>query len=107
MNLEPIPLGQQFGNWTTIEELEPEKSMYNGKLKYIRRVKCKCICGTIRNVNWSRLKNGKTNSCGCIGKVASKNTWSEIIQYDKKKQDTLKKMKEIDYDYYSYKRCYH
>lgn len=36
-------------------------------------VECRCECGTVVTVNYSRLKNGKTKSCGCMQKeLASK-----------------------------------
>lgn len=53
-NKPPVELsGKQFGRWTVIE--------YVGKSKW----RCKCECGTIRDVATAHLKDGSTRSCGC------------------------------------------
>ena len=43
--------GQTFGDWTVIE--------YAGNKKW----KCKCSCGTIRDVSGSDLRNGRSTGC--------------------------------------------
>lgn len=53
-------LGQQFGLWTVLEE-NPQRNK-NKKITY----KCKCACGTIKNVVGGNLLNGKSLSCGCL-----------------------------------------
>ena len=53
-------IGQKFGLWTVLEEL-PERNN-NQKIVY----KCKCDCGTIRNVVGANLVNHLSLSCGCL-----------------------------------------
>lgn len=49
-----IQLGDKFGRWEVIA-LKPKPGY----------VKCKCVCGTIRDVPRSVLARGKSTSCGC------------------------------------------
>jgi hypothetical protein len=56
---------QQFGEWTVLE--------YVGDMKW----KCKCSCGTIKNIYGHALRNGTTKSCGCMSKKLSKMTLLE------------------------------
>lgn len=51
--------GQTFGRLTV---LEIDKNIYKGTKKWI----CKCTCGTIKSVQGSNLRNGLTQSCGCL-----------------------------------------
>ena len=53
-------IGKQFGLWTVLEEI-PERTD-NQKIVY----KCKCACGTIKNVIGGNLLNGQSLSCGCL-----------------------------------------
>lgn len=55
--LNDIDVGSHFGYWTVI-------GLDDGQHPY--RVKCRCICGTIRWVLRSRLRTGKSKSCGCM-----------------------------------------
>ena len=48
----------EYGRWTVVSEPVRE----NGRLF----VRCKCKCGTERNVSISRLKAGRSKSCGCL-----------------------------------------
>lgn len=57
-----IKAGDKFGKWTVLEEAEPVISS-NGYP--IRRLKCRCECGTVRSIDPSLLKNERTLSCGC------------------------------------------
>lgn len=52
--------GQRFGMWTVLEETPERDSSRNIMWK------CKCDCGTIRNVSGHSLRRGKSTSCGCI-----------------------------------------
>lgn len=47
--------GDKFGRWTVVGLSE--------KKGYVR---CKCDCGTIKDVGKSDLKSGKSKSCGCL-----------------------------------------
>ena len=65
-----------FGKWTVMELAEPlkDKRGYN-----ITRWKCRCECGTIRDVIGTTLHNGKSTCCGCdVGERAksAKNLFS-------------------------------
>lgn len=55
--------GQRFGRLTALERLE------RGRGGYIWR--CRCECGTERFVAATRLKMGKTRSCGCLSRDRS------------------------------------
>ena len=57
--------GQKFGKLTVIERAENTKS---GKIRW----KCKCECGKECVVGSSNLKQGITNSCGCLKEVGAK-----------------------------------
>jgi len=52
-----------FGKWKVIGKADNENQLYNNF-----RVKCKCECGTIRDVLWRSLKTGASTCCGCINK---------------------------------------
>jgi hypothetical protein len=47
-------IGQKFGRWTVLE--------YVGDKKH----RCKCDCGKEKIIPTSRLKNGRSKSCGCL-----------------------------------------
>ena len=57
-----IKAGDEFGKWTVLEEAEPVIKS-NGYPE--RRFKCRCECGTVRNVSGSRLNTEHSSSCGC------------------------------------------
>ena len=73
--------GTKFGLLTVLEDL----GMINGK----HFSKCQCDCGTILNVQNHHLKNGHSQSCGCllskgeleISKLLSKNNIEYAKQY--------------------------
>ena len=49
--------GKKFGEWTVIERIsEKREDIY---------YKCRCSCGTIKNVRKNTLINGTSSSCGC------------------------------------------
>jgi len=54
--------GQKFGRWTVKEEAE---SYLRNTGSTIRRLLCKCDCGTERVVLACDLRSGKSKSCGC------------------------------------------
>lgn len=57
-----IKSGDTFGKWTVLEETEP---VINSKGYPKRMFKCRCECGTVRNVSGSSLKTEHSKSCGC------------------------------------------
>lgn len=54
--------GKRFGKLTILERAE-DKIMPNGTKAV--RWKCKCDCGTIKDIYVSSLRNGQ-KSCGCV-----------------------------------------
>lgn len=58
-----IKKGDRFGRWTVLSD-KPiyHVDKYNNKQKYYT---CRCDCGTIKEVYYSNLTNGKSKSCGC------------------------------------------
>lgn len=55
-----IKIGDKFNRWTVIGE----PIIINTRRKYL----CKCDCGTERYVDSSKLKTGKSVSCGCYAR---------------------------------------
>lgn len=53
--------GQRFGRWSVIKR-GPDHTP--GAATW----RCKCDCGTRKNVRTSMLKSGKSKSCGCLAK---------------------------------------
>lgn len=54
--------GQRFGRLIVIER---DKNKKNTSHTYWM---CKCDCGNIKSINSDSLRNGKTQSCGCLNK---------------------------------------
>ena len=50
--------GQKFGRWTVLKKDNSKK----GTAYWI----CKCDCGTIKSVCGTSLRNGTSQSCGCL-----------------------------------------
>lgn len=57
---------QKFGRWTVIDEA-PTRVSASGKTRSIMW-KCKCECGTVKDVSARALKTGMSTSCGCLQK---------------------------------------
>ena len=64
--------GQKINRWTVIERAENR-----GKAVYW---KCKCECGTIKDVKGSHLRDGSSQSCGCLQKEVAKDFLSQVGQ---------------------------
>ena len=93
-------IGQKFGLWTVLEEL-PERNE-NQKIVY----KCKCDCGTIKNVVGGNLLNGLSQSCGCLNmshgelkihNLLTKNNIDFIQEYHPENSDIFQNAR---YDFY-------
>lgn len=54
----PLTLGQQIGHWTII-------GLPDGKPEHKCKIRCRCVCGTIRWIYRQTLTNGTSRSCGC------------------------------------------
>jgi len=53
-------MGQSFGQWTVLR-------LGYGTKKRERYWKCRCKCGTVKNVLGNSLRKGISKSCGCMG----------------------------------------
>ena len=51
--------GQKFGMLTAIKPIKSDK---NGKIRWL----FDCDCGNQKDIDGSMVKNGKTQSCGCL-----------------------------------------
>lgn len=51
-------LGQQIGHWTII-------GLPDGEPEHKNKIRCRCVCGTIRWIYRQTLTNGTSRSCGC------------------------------------------
>lgn len=60
---ESLAIGSEFSYWT-VQRLST-------KPDYLT---CKCICGSVKNVNVYSLTSGKSKSCGCMSTTIAKQT---------------------------------
>ena len=68
--------GHKFGRWT-VKELDIERSNKESQSKSHRVLywTCECECGNIKSVSSSTLRNGTSQSCGCLKReLTSKRT---------------------------------
>jgi hypothetical protein len=62
-------VGQVFGRLTVVEQAEDYIYVdKTGKEYHYPRWNCTCECGNFKTINGQELKNGDTNSCGCLQK---------------------------------------
>lgn len=61
---QKIKINDKFIHWTVIDEA-PNQISPGGTSR--KMYKCKCDCGTIKEVSASQLRTGKSTSCGCRG----------------------------------------
>jgi hypothetical protein len=59
--------GEQFGRWTVLMQAESVKS-HGPRVQWL----CRCTCGTERPVRACNLRNGVSNSCGCLKRERSR-----------------------------------
>lgn len=71
--------GKKFGRWTVIERGSDSK----GKAKFAQWW-CKCDCGNpeLRLVAGARLRNGKSQSCGCLFRELSSKSRKKYNEYN-------------------------
>jgi hypothetical protein len=61
-------VGRKFGRLTILKEGEPVK--YDKTI--MRKVLCKCDCGTEKEIDFNSIKGGKSTSCGCFNREHAK-----------------------------------
>lgn len=71
--------GKRFGRWTVVKKAE---SKIIGE-KPVVFWKCKCDCGTERDVEGKSLRSGASESCGCLQKQKA----AETIQARRKRNE--------------------
>lgn len=78
--------GQRFGRLTVTHRL-PSKQFTGGRTKSVYAVTCDC--GNKREVYAQHLRNGRTQSCGCLAKelIASRSSKIETIDHWKTERD--------------------
>lgn len=79
-------VGQQFGEWTVLEdtgEITSDRDRY---------WLCQCSCGTVKKVRGSSLRKGTSKSCGCL-KVKSLSQRTNLVG---KRFDRLVVLKRAD-----------
>ncbi len=59
-------IGKTFGRWTVVEYAGTAKDL--GRPGTMNYWKCRCSCGNTGIVGQSELKNGDSQSCGCLQK---------------------------------------
>lgn len=62
MPYHKIQLNKRFGRLITIEYIAGD---HYTACRYL----CKCDCGKTKSVSYKKLKNGNTQSCGCLRKI--------------------------------------
>ena len=74
--------GLQFGRWTVLEQAEDY--IYPSTQIHTAQWRCQCSCDakTTRDVPASRLLNGRSKSCGCLGKELASKRLRKTNQYD-------------------------
>lgn len=56
-------IGKRFGRLIVLKLDEEQTNKNKGHAKsYV----CQCDCGNVKTIRLSNLKNGSTQSCGCI-----------------------------------------
>lgn len=61
-------VGQTFGWLTVVNYLGmPFKA---GRRRTLWR--CRCVCGTVKDITGDQLADGNTNSCGCLRRTLRK-----------------------------------
>ena len=61
-----VNVGDVFGRWTVIDASVPKP--VNSRTTFAR---CRCECGTVKDVSKRMLHNGGSRSCGCLARELS------------------------------------
>ena len=65
--------GQAFGRWTVLyltEERQRQRTVW----------RCKCSCGTEKNINAEVLLKGRSLSCGCVRSIGEQNIIKILVE---------------------------
>lgn len=64
-------IGLKFGRWTVLQKVESQNKF--------TKWKCRCECGSVKNVFANSLLNGSSKSCGCLkDETISKNNLIDL-----------------------------
>ena len=77
--------GNKYNKWTVIERAENDK---NGGARWL----CRCECGNEKIVQASHLKNGASQSCGCLNKERSRQAHTKHSMSNERLYRTYKHM---------------
>lgn len=79
-----INKNDRFGHWIVLDKA-PSQSSPSGTSR--KMYKCKCDCGTIKNVSATCLRTGKSTNCGCRGSyLKPKETYQEWTVIEKSQE---------------------
>lgn len=84
-------IGNKFGRLTIIDSADRAS---NGKLRWL----CRCDCGNEKIIRWSNLKNGTTQSCGCLMIERVKQSNTRHGGYDSVEYHSWRQMMQRCYD---------
>lgn len=70
--------GQRFGRLTVLERDRTQEARMRTKHAYWR---CACDCGHETTVLGASLRDGRTQSCGCLRRVRAALRWSGVIKH--------------------------
>ena len=59
-------LGKKYNNLTIIREVQPKELRNKCGVEVIKMVECLCDCGELCVMSATRIKIGRTKSCGCL-----------------------------------------
>ena len=100
--------GKVFGRWTV--QRFAGRRQYPGAT-WARYWKCKCKCGTIREVAGNNLMGGRSRSCGCLNnELAKKRIAARNYRHGLRLNSTKRTQKPLAYIYEAWRgaksRCY-
>lgn len=81
---------EPIGNLTILHEAEPLLYTYKATKFKCRRVYCRCACGKEFTSILSKIKTGKTQSCGCLRGRKKDGSYAKRIAFTVKKRGTPK-----------------
>ena len=67
MKAVTVSTGTRFGRWIVLGQGTPLVERVTGCAR--QRLRCRCDCGSTRDVMKSRRRSGKSRSCGCLQKT--------------------------------------